>query len=576
MVMGGRTMTMGSKTKVKAKRGGRKKCPEGTKCPYKHEYQHDLEFTHEDDLEANEKSKKARTKSPGSSGIFAGGGQRLGESVNLRNSFLSNSNSANTISSANNNSSSSSSSSSNPKKIKNLIPRAVIATAASAREANAPSILSNNGAGGCGRDGSGIFVKQIHSSENKAPSKTVPNLNRGPSAVSSNALNRSSSDPPSRCHNDTDSFNGGSSHSAESDRNYTNNDYPNDEKTRKGMEVINLDSDDEDDEIVFLGQTDSNSNNINSRSNYSSDSNDYYSTSASISSSNSNNSSSSSGNNNLDYNSGRRESYPEIINVNSRGQNSDGTNINSRSNYSSDSIDIYPMGASIPSSHSYSSKSNSNYNNGRRESYPEIISGGQGNNRNSIYDRSNYNGENIEYYSSGASIPSSSGNNLDHYSGRRDSYPEIINTNSKGQENNSFNINNRSNYSSNSIDYYSTDASIPSNRSIYPDYSNGRRDSYPEIINAISKGPANKGEDFTSRSYNGSSSAADDSYGIYFDGYDTRNTFDDNRNGKHHSNGSNLTTNKSPSSSLSSPILADEMLKVICEICSKRVSYGSV
>jgi hypothetical protein len=573
MVMGGRTMTMGSKTKVKEKRGGRKKCPEGTKCPYKHEYQHDLEFTHEDDLEANEKSKKARTKSPGSSGIFTGGGQRLGESVSLRNSFLSNSNSAN--SSNNNNSSSSSSSSSNPKKIKNQIPRAVIATAASAREANASSILPNNGAGGCGRDGSGIFIKQIHSSENKALPKTFPNLNRGPLAISSNALNRSSSDPPSRYHNDTDSFNGGSSYSAQSNRNTTNNDYPNDEKTRKGMEVINLDSDDEDDEIVFLGQTDSNSNNINSRSNYSSDSNEYYSTSASISSSNSNNSNSSGSNSNSDYNSGRRESYPEIINVNSRGQNSNRTNINSRSNYCSDSIDIYPMGASIPSSHSYSSNSNSDYNNGRRESYPEIVSGGQGNNRNSINDRRNYSSENNEYYSSGASIPSSSGNNFDHYSGRRDSYPEIINTNSRGQENNSFNVNNRSNYSSNSIDYYSTDASIPSNRSHYPDYSSGRRESYPEIIKAISNGPVNKEKDVNSRSFNGSSNAADDSYGIYFDSYDTRNTFDNNSNGKNHSNSSNLTTNKSPSSSLSSPILADEMLKVICEICSKRVSCGS-
>jgi hypothetical protein len=506
MVMGGKTMTMGSKTKVKEKRGGRKKCPEGTKCPYKHEYQHDLEYTHEDDLEANEKSKKVRTKSSGNSGIFTGGGQRLGESKSLRNSFLSNS--VNAISS---NSNSNSSSSSDPKKLKDQIPRAVIATAASAREANAPSILSNNGAGGCGRDGSGIFCILPHSSESKAFPKIAQNLNGVPSTVSSDSQKRRSSDPPSRCHNDIDSFNGESSNAAQSNRNNANNNHPNDEKTRKGMEVINLDSDDEDDEIVFLGQTDNNSNNINSRSNYSRDSNDYFSTGASISSSNSNSSSS----NNSDYISGRRESYPEIISINSRGQNS-GINTNPRRNYTSDSI-FYSTGASIPSSSS-----------------------------------------------------SSNNNNPDHYSGRRESYPEIININSRGQENYSNSINNGSNQRS---DHYSIDASMPSNLSIYSDHNSGRRESYPEIISASSKGHTDKGKDPT-KSYSGGSSAGDDSNGLYFDNYDTRSAFD-NSNGKRHSSSSSFTANKTPSSSLSSPVLADEMLKVICEICSKRVSRGN-
>lgn len=451
---------MGSKTKVKEKRGGRKKCPEGTKCPYKHEYQHDLEYTHEDDLEANEKSKKARTKSPVGAGVFSGGGQRLGESTSLRNSFLPNSNSASTVSSSND--------SSNPKKTKNRIPRAVIATAASAREANAPSVSSNNGAGGCGRDGSGIFIRQTLSSENKALPKIALNLNQGPSTASSYLHNKSALDAPSRLkddgtiefHNDIDSFNSGRSYAAQSNRNGTKSSCPNDEKTRKRMEVIHLDSDDEEDEIVFLGKTDNNSNNTstNNRSNYSSGNNHYHSTGASVSS-------------------------------------------NSGSN-SGSSISIYKS---------------------------------------------------------------------DDYSGRRESYPEIINKKSRGQDSSNNNAHNRGNYSSDSNYFYSTGASLPSSSSSHVDYNTGRRESYPEIISVNSRGHANRGKDPISRSHSNSSTAPDLLNTVYFDGYDTGNTFNNNSSGIYHSSDSNLTSNKSSSSS--SPVLADEMLKVVCEICSKRVRF---
>lgn len=447
-------MTMGSKTKVKEKRGGRKKCPEGTKCPYKHEYQHDLEYTHEDDHEVNEKSKKARTKSPGGSGIFSGGGQRLGESTSLRNSFLPHSDSVSTVSSSNNGC--------NPKKIKNRIPRAVLATAASAREA----VSSNNGAGGCGRDGSGIFIRQTLSSENKPLPKIALNLNRGPSNSSSYPQNKSTLDAPSRLkddgaielHNDIDSFNIGRSYAAQSNRNDTKSSCPNDEKTRKRMEVIHLDSDDEEDEIVFLGQTDNNSNN---------------------------------------------------------------TNTNNRSNYSSGNSHYHSTGASV----------SSNNNSGS----------------------------------------SSSSNSSSDYSGRRDSYPEIINKKSRGQDSNSNNAHNRHNYSSNNNDFYSTGASFPSTSSTHVDYNSGRRESYPEIISVSSKGNVNKGKDPISRSHSGSSAALDYLNSAYYDSHEAQNTFNVDNSGMYHSSSSDLTSNKSSSSS--SPILADEMLKVVCEICSKRVRF---
>ena len=588
--MGVRTITMGSKMKVKEKRGGRKKCPEGNKCPYKHEYQHDLEYTHEDDLNTNEKSKKARSKSPAAK--FTGGGQRLGESVSLRNSFLPNPN--NVIPSS---SSSISSSSSNPKKIKNRIPRAVIAIAATARENHAPSILSNNGAGGCGRDGSGIFINKTHPSENKAFSKLVPNLHLGPSTTSLNCNIMTSSDAPLRLKNDgaiellydIDSFNSGSSNATKSNRNNTNNYCPTDEKTRKKMEVIHLDSDDEEDEIVFLGQTDSTSNNIRNKSNYSSDSNDYSSTSASIRSSTSSSSNSSdknyssSTNNRSDFNTGRRESYPEIINANSRGQdsNSSSNNTSNRSNYSSDSNSFCPTSASLPFS---SSTYRSDFNAGRRESYPEIINVKRGQDSNSssnnTSNRSNYSSDSNGYCPTSASLPFSSSTYSSNYNtGRRESYPEIVSVESRGQDSNSNGsiINNRSKHSGVINDHISSGVSSLSSSSsttstnYSSSYNTGRRDSYPEIIDVNYRGHAGRGMNLTSTNYSSSSSGdVSNPSSILFDSYDARNIFIDESNGGYQSSSSNLTAKQTSSSS--SPIIADEMLKVVCEICSKRVS----
>ena len=149
--MVGKTVTV-VKTKVREemskKRSGKKKCAEGPNCPYKHEYQHDLEFTHEDEKENKGKMKKSTSDGP-SRGAFSGVGQRLGASVGPVNTG--------------------SNSSKGKKALKNSI-----TSAASARATiSVTSSISNNGAGGCGRNGSGAFRNTSSNCSNSAPSGAI-------------------------------------------------------------------------------------------------------------------------------------------------------------------------------------------------------------------------------------------------------------------------------------------------------------------------------------------------------------------------------------------------------------------
>ena len=85
---GGKTIIVAktkSKEETSKKRGGKKKCAEGHNCPYKHEYQHDLEFTHDEEKEDDRKRKKSSSDGP-SKGAFSGNGHRLGVSAGSVNS----------------------------------------------------------------------------------------------------------------------------------------------------------------------------------------------------------------------------------------------------------------------------------------------------------------------------------------------------------------------------------------------------------------------------------------------------------------------------------------------------------
>ena len=54
-IMSGTTVT--KVTKTKEKKDKRKKCSEGFKCAYKNEYQHNLEYSHDDESDAVAKEK---------------------------------------------------------------------------------------------------------------------------------------------------------------------------------------------------------------------------------------------------------------------------------------------------------------------------------------------------------------------------------------------------------------------------------------------------------------------------------------------------------------------------------------
>ena len=256
----------------------RKKCPEGLNCPYKQEYQHDVEFSH-DEVDAAVKTKKSRGEAKKPPESFAGNGQRLGESLALRESFqpmtLTSSSSSSNNSSSNSSSSSSStgkssssstgkssssSSSSTGKshttgKKKLDAVRAVRANAASGREQTASPITGRNGAGGCGRDGSGIFSSSDAINDREIEKKKLLKKRLPLSRVDMNSIGSAGS---------TSSL--GPDHVAElpdnfcptvTSRSATHSDrYSKQKVMEKVMAtkniIINIDCDD-DDEIEFLG-----------------------------------------------------------------------------------------------------------------------------------------------------------------------------------------------------------------------------------------------------------------------------------------------------------------------------------
>lgn len=58
----------------------KRRCEEGSKCPYKHEYQHLLEFSHGDDDDG------AKSVTPHSGAVFVGKGRKLGSAKSTRGS----------------------------------------------------------------------------------------------------------------------------------------------------------------------------------------------------------------------------------------------------------------------------------------------------------------------------------------------------------------------------------------------------------------------------------------------------------------------------------------------------------
>ena len=235
-------------------------------CPYKQEYQHDLEFSH-DEVDVAVKTKKSRGEAKNLPESFAGSGQRLGESMVLRESFQpttsttsssSSSSGSSTIAGKNSTSSSSSSSSSTGKsqitsKKKLDAVRAVRANAASGREQTTSPTTGRNSAGGCGRNGSGIFSSSGAVNDNEVVGKKLLKKRSPLSCVDMNSFE--SVGPTSSFRPD---------HVAEdkycpiiTSRSATHNDRnPKQKGTEKVMAtkntIINIDCDD-DDEIVFLG-----------------------------------------------------------------------------------------------------------------------------------------------------------------------------------------------------------------------------------------------------------------------------------------------------------------------------------
>ena len=149
-----------SREEMSKKRSGKKKCAEGPNCRYKHEYQHDLEFSHELDKESDKKTKKTPFDGPARS-TFSGLGQRLGASVEPANIG------------------------SNSSKAKKALKNNMKSAASTRATISISSSIPNHGAGGCGRDGSGVFrntSKNSSNISNSAPSVAIcPIIDTNPS-----------------------------------------------------------------------------------------------------------------------------------------------------------------------------------------------------------------------------------------------------------------------------------------------------------------------------------------------------------------------------------------------------------
>jgi hypothetical protein len=65
------TTTVRTKENLKRKYDGRKCCPKGYSCPYRNEYQHNLEFSHYSETIGTEKKTESQS-------IFIGKGRKLG------------------------------------------------------------------------------------------------------------------------------------------------------------------------------------------------------------------------------------------------------------------------------------------------------------------------------------------------------------------------------------------------------------------------------------------------------------------------------------------------------------------
>lgn len=89
--MSSKSKSTTTKSKPRAKKiNGKKICPEGYNCPYKSEYQHQLEFTHDDTDNNNNNNDK--TSSTSSTKVFSGKGRTLNEDNNKKRKHDNNNN----------------------------------------------------------------------------------------------------------------------------------------------------------------------------------------------------------------------------------------------------------------------------------------------------------------------------------------------------------------------------------------------------------------------------------------------------------------------------------------------------